>query len=108
MPRKKCDHGHLFTPENTYVAPDGERGCRKCRRAAVRRYQRRKKLERIRAAMPKPPRVLCACGREFAPGHIDRHRPRCLPYLLEQAGQPMPTPAEIADAITLHMPETAR
>lgn len=32
-----CKQGHAFTPENTYIAPDGRRGCRSCRRAVIRR-----------------------------------------------------------------------
>lgn len=32
-----CDHGHEFTPENTYRMPAG-RACRECRRAAWRRW----------------------------------------------------------------------
>jgi len=26
-----CRHGHRWTPENTYIRPDGIRECRKCR-----------------------------------------------------------------------------
>jgi hypothetical protein len=39
----ECRRGHEFTPENTYTAPRGHRECRKCRRAAVRRYHYSKK-----------------------------------------------------------------
>jgi hypothetical protein len=28
-----CVNGHEFTPENTYVDPNGKRNCRKCRSA---------------------------------------------------------------------------
>lgn len=31
-----CIHSHPFTPENTYLYPDGERACRECRRLADR------------------------------------------------------------------------
>jgi len=41
--RTHCEHGHVFTPENTYVNPSGWRSCRECRRQSLRRlYQRRK------------------------------------------------------------------
>lgn len=28
-----CRHGHEYTPENVYNAPDGDRECRECRKA---------------------------------------------------------------------------
>jgi hypothetical protein len=38
----KCDHGHPFTPSNTYVPPGRpRRACRCCNAAAVRRYKSR-------------------------------------------------------------------
>ena len=36
-----CDHGHEFTPENTY-AHNGGRGCKECRRARAREDWRKK------------------------------------------------------------------
>lgn len=33
-----CIHGHEFTPENTYVKPNGHRQCRRCGREASARY----------------------------------------------------------------------
>lgn len=33
----ECIHGHAFTPENTYVKPDGGRQCKACRRATDRK-----------------------------------------------------------------------
>ena len=27
-----CKRGHRFTPDNTYITPDGRRNCRRCRR----------------------------------------------------------------------------
>lgn len=38
--RTRCLNGHEFTPENTYVRPDGRR-CRECQRERVRQYKRR-------------------------------------------------------------------
>jgi len=39
-----CLRGHAFDGENTYVAPNGCRDCRTCRREADRRYYQRKKM----------------------------------------------------------------
>lgn len=38
--RSHCRQGHEFTPENTYVDPHGQRFCRTCRRAYMRRWRR--------------------------------------------------------------------
>lgn len=35
--RTHCQRGHEFTPENTYVTPNGRRQCRTCQRARDRR-----------------------------------------------------------------------
>ena len=32
--KTQCDHGHPYTPENTYTRQDGTRECRTCRRRA--------------------------------------------------------------------------
>ena len=32
-----CCNGHLYTPENTYIKPDGGRRCRQCKRDGERR-----------------------------------------------------------------------
>ena len=34
-----CVHGHLFTPENTYIRPNGTRTCRICKRHRDRAYK---------------------------------------------------------------------
>lgn len=34
-----CDHGHAFTPENTYLTPKGARGCRRCGADRAARYR---------------------------------------------------------------------
>ena len=39
-PRERCKRGHEFTPENTYVYPDGRRACRTCQRANHAKYDR--------------------------------------------------------------------
>lgn len=36
-----CLQGHPYSAENTYVTPDGRRGCRTCRRAAEKAYAAR-------------------------------------------------------------------
>jgi hypothetical protein len=36
-----CVHGHEFTPENTYVRPNGSRSCRTCLRHRARTYYRK-------------------------------------------------------------------
>ena len=38
-----CINGHGFTADNTYITPEGERGCLECRRKASRDYQRRRR-----------------------------------------------------------------
>lgn len=40
--KEACDEGHLFTPENTYVRPNGNRQCRECKRKSDRESYRRK------------------------------------------------------------------
>jgi hypothetical protein len=44
--KTRCDHGHRFTAENTYVDREGYRHCRTCRRAADRRRQPRRSQAR--------------------------------------------------------------
>lgn len=40
--KTQCDHGHTFTPENTYLdASTGKRACRQCRRHACARFRRK-------------------------------------------------------------------
>ena len=38
-----CKRGHLFSPENTYYAPDGQRRCRRCLRDAQPTRARRRR-----------------------------------------------------------------
>lgn len=37
--KDRCDNGHEFTPENTYLRPEDARGCRRCRAEASQRYE---------------------------------------------------------------------
>lgn len=38
--KTECPAGHSLSGTNLYVEPSGKRGCRECRRAAVRRYKK--------------------------------------------------------------------
>lgn len=42
----QCAKGHRFDGANTYTAPNGKRGCRKCRREARRRAAERERSRR--------------------------------------------------------------
>jgi hypothetical protein len=44
----RCVHGHLWS-ENLYVAPNGNRSCRACRRVYEQAYRDRKKAARLAA-----------------------------------------------------------
>jgi hypothetical protein len=37
-----CKHGHEYTPENTYIRPDGARICRHCTADSQLRYHQRR------------------------------------------------------------------
>jgi hypothetical protein len=45
--KTSCVNGHAFDEGNTYIRPDGARGCRRCRTAAGLRYYYRNKPARI-------------------------------------------------------------
>jgi hypothetical protein len=40
--RTHCPKGHAYTPENTYISPQGHRQCRECKRANGRRMNKRR------------------------------------------------------------------
>jgi len=40
--KTQCNHGHEFTPENTYIDKDGGRNCRTCKRRQNRELYHRK------------------------------------------------------------------
>lgn len=42
--KTECLRGHPFTPENTYVTPQGDRTCRTCKREKDRRWQARRRF----------------------------------------------------------------
>lgn len=41
-----CRSGHEYTPENTYIPPNGKRQCKECRKAAMRRLREKKAARR--------------------------------------------------------------
>lgn len=40
-----CVHGHAFTPENTYIRPNGRRRCKECHNVNNRLYRRQRLLQ---------------------------------------------------------------
>ena len=42
-----CIHGHEYTPENTYLRPNGSRNCKICQRIREREWEQRKKTMEI-------------------------------------------------------------
>ena len=40
-PMDKCSRGHDLSGENVYLRPDGKRGCRECRKLAMKRFYER-------------------------------------------------------------------
>ena len=44
--RNICKHGHPFTPENTYIRPNGTRNCKECRRRSTTAGRFRRVAER--------------------------------------------------------------
>lgn len=44
--KNKCQHGHDYSPENTYTGPRGNRSCRICRRMHRKEYERRRDAAR--------------------------------------------------------------
>ena len=46
----RCKYQHEYTPENTFIRPDGFRECRICRRASRRETKRRQRARRMGAA----------------------------------------------------------
>jgi hypothetical protein len=56
-----CPQGHSYDGDNTYVFPDGRRGCRSCMRASNRESARRRRLK----LGPKPKPAHCRAGHEY-------------------------------------------
>jgi hypothetical protein len=55
LPLEECSNGHAYTPENTYVRPDGIRKCRICMNATKRRHEARTRAGKD--AGPRPDRA---------------------------------------------------
>jgi hypothetical protein len=51
-----CTHGHEFTTTNTYMAPDGRRACRECRRRSRRQHRLRNVVTVAAFKIPPPDR----------------------------------------------------
>jgi hypothetical protein len=51
-----CKNGHPYTPETTYIRPDGRRRCRICHRAAAARREAKRERKRKKAPVPERPR----------------------------------------------------
>lgn len=49
-----CPRDHEYTPENTYIQPNGSRYCRTCRREASSRARRARLAMRTPAPAPAP------------------------------------------------------
>ena len=47
--KTRCQNGHEFTLQNTYMRSDGTRGCRRCNMEAVQRYRLRKSGKEVGA-----------------------------------------------------------
>lgn len=45
--KTQCPQGHEYSPENTYIRPNGKRECRTCKREHRRKYQLKQKEETL-------------------------------------------------------------
>jgi hypothetical protein len=63
-----CVNGHLFTPETTYINPQGYRKCRQCTRDRDRRMRERRAADEGRViGLPAAQRTHCPQGHEYTP-----------------------------------------
>ena len=60
--RTHCSANHEYTPENTYIRPNGDRACRQCAKLAMRESRRRHPSPNPRATGRICPPG-CTCGR---------------------------------------------
>jgi hypothetical protein len=76
-PTTHCPHGHEYTPENTYRAPNGHKFCRTCARGrGVARYHARHPEASYRVVLTDAERAerlrLRRLARRVVPGEDDR------------------------------------
>lgn len=51
--KTRCVNGHAYTPQNTYIRPDGYRDCRACKRKRERERQRRLRIHQPPSGDPR-------------------------------------------------------
>ncbi|MCZ4497891.1 MAG: endonuclease [Marmoricola sp.] len=69
-----CHAGHDFTPENTYVKPDGRRRCRACQRDRNAKSYRRRVADKPAAIKPVRLCTIEGCEQQhYARGWCQRH-----------------------------------
>lgn len=65
-----CGSGHEFTPDNTYVTPDGRRKCRACASAAQDRHHNRPIKDDYTTRSPRnADKTHCANGHPYTPAN---------------------------------------
>lgn len=81
--KARCKRGHEFTPENTYLKPDGRRECRTC----LQTYRQERTAREREQRPPAAPRTHCDSGHEFTPEntyHYPNGKRRCRECMREQ------------------------
>ena len=76
---KSCRHGHPYSGENLYVTPNGQQGCRQCRRQAGNTFSRkhpyrerdRKRQLRMSVIQAYGAQCVCCGEKEYAFLSID-------------------------------------
>lgn len=68
--RAECPQGHAFEGSNLYVAPDGSRYCRPCRRASAKAFRVKRQTKTTR---PNGLKTHCAQGHAFEGENLYRH-----------------------------------
>lgn len=63
--KMKCRRGHPYDESNTYVTKSLTRVCRKCHRASVKQFRKKRKLIGLMYKEKEPPKTHCSRGHEF-------------------------------------------